>query len=175
MKKYILLILLSTLFSQNYNNEDKIILLSGEVHKGEYISQDEKFVVFSSVDYIGEQLIKKSIIRQIILANGEIIYNKNGYEYAASELITAGEEMIKFKKHFYSGLITSIIGAIPIIVGITSGQTNLTAIGQVAIITGNIITILSFKKLSKAGEKIIDAGKLIQIEQQKSKWSVTQV
>ena len=82
---------------------------------------------------------------------------------AQKQDISAGDELIKAKNHFYTGTIMQGLGALLIITPSLSGTTdNSTApviLGGILAFTGFIIQIESFSHIGKAG-KIMNQKKI---------------
>ena len=79
MKKLILLLMVGSLFAQddNANSSDELILISGDIYEGVYISEDNDFIYFRPTGWFVEQGIEKHKILSVILSNGTIIFDNN--------------------------------------------------------------------------------------------------
>ena len=68
--------IINSLFPQtvDVDSKDYIYLSNGQFHTGEYISSDEEFIIFKPEGSNVGQRVKKSIIREVILADGTIIF-----------------------------------------------------------------------------------------------------
>ena len=79
MKKLILILMVGSLFAQDDNaaSSDKLILISGDIYEGVYISEDNDFIYFRPTGWFVEQGIEKHKILSVILSNGTIIFDNN--------------------------------------------------------------------------------------------------
>ena len=79
MKKLIFILMVGSLFAQDDNagSSDELILISGDLYKGVYISEDNDFIYFKPRGWIVEQGIEKHKILSVILSNGTIIFDNN--------------------------------------------------------------------------------------------------
>ena len=79
MKKLILILMVGSLFAQddNANSIDEMILISGDVYKGIYMSEDDNFIYFKPTGWIIEQGVEKYKILTVILSDGTIIFDNN--------------------------------------------------------------------------------------------------
>ena len=171
MKKFIFILMLGGLFAQSddLSTNDNLYLLSGESYTGKFISSDSQFIIFKPTGYSAGQTIEKSIISKVVLNDGTIIYNslnkRDGSVYTEKILTTAGTNLIQFREDFYLGQLLSLLGTIPIIAGVKSGESPLLYFGVGVIVYGNLKTYLSFVKIGKAWEALIKADEKKKKEQ----------
>ena len=71
--------MVGSLFAQDDNADsiDEMILISGDVYKGIYISEDDNFIYFKPTGWIVEQGVEKYKILSVILSDGTIIFDNN--------------------------------------------------------------------------------------------------
>ena len=76
MKKLILLFIVGCLFAQSENTDsfDKMFLIDGTMFEGEFISMDEENIIFKPLGYPTGQLVEKSKVKLVKLADGTIIF-----------------------------------------------------------------------------------------------------
>lgn len=74
---------------------------------------------------------------------------------------TAGFELLKASKHFYTGTILEGAGFVVIDVGAAGkGNTGLIILGSVGFVTGLVFVIESYSHIGKAGTILMDQHKL---------------
>ena len=76
MKKLIFILMVGSLFPQSddLSTNDNLYLLSGESYTGQFISSDDKFIIFKPLGYLTGQSIEKIKINKVVLADGTIIF-----------------------------------------------------------------------------------------------------
>ena len=76
MKKLILLFILGSIFAQDTDNSlfDKMALIDGTIIEGEYISMNEKNIIFKPAGYPVGQPVEKSKVKLVKLSDGTIVH-----------------------------------------------------------------------------------------------------
>ena len=100
-------------FSQDDNTDsvDEMILISGDVYKGKYLSEDNYFIYFQPTGWLIEQGVEKNKISTVILYDGTIIFNRYGIVNFASNNISFRPpwSYSEPKDPFKSGMLSVIV------------------------------------------------------------------
>ena len=76
MKKILLLFIVGSVFAQGTDNSlfDKMVLIDGTIIEGEYISMNEKNIIFKPEGYPVGQPVEKSKVKLVKLSDGTIVH-----------------------------------------------------------------------------------------------------
>ena len=109
MKKLIFILMIGSLFAQDDNADsvDEMILISGDVYKGIYISEDDNIIYFKPTGWIVEQGVEKYKILSVILSDGTIIFDNNNNNNSFRPTWSYSEPKDPFKSGMLSAIIPS--------------------------------------------------------------------
>ena len=160
--------MVGSLFAQDDNADsvDEIILISGDVYKGIYLSEDDNFIYFKPTGWIVEQGVEKYKILSVILSDGTIIFDNNNslrptWSYnKPKDPFKAGLLSIFFPSggHYYNeeyekGLILFGI-TIGTLVGGTLTLTSEPVLGGILLLASPVIHYVSTVNAIKSSQKI---------------------